>query len=220
VRLVGLAGLLCVLVAGCASNVDLNPALKVEPKDMEAAKQRGVGLLNAGADPYSVYNWTTKSVNERVTSEVILQDAALCLPKDEIAFAIAKSPDKSEEAVNRVAEEAAQRASQEIKFSLVIQVAKTRDPRSVQFEMRTNTGQSYPPLAVEEPIFIRDVTSALDPSIPPGAMYGYDVRFPARGSPGYPPIDTSVSTVTLVVKDGTAEGTAEFYLTTAGGRAF
>jgi len=220
VLLLGLAALLPLLVAGCASNVNMNPALKVEPKDMEAAKQRGVGLLNAGADPYSVYSWTTKSVNVRVSGDVVLQDAALCLPKDEIAFAIAKSGDKSEAGVNRAAEEAAQRASNEVKFSVVLQVAKAKDPTSVQFEMRTNTGQSYPPLAVEAPTFIRDIVSALDPTAPPGALYGYDVRFPARGSPGYPPIDISVSSVTLVVKDGQSEGSADFYLTTTPRRGY
>ena len=210
--LLGATVLAPLLLVGCASSESVNPAFRLDPKEVETAKQRGLSLLNAGADPYSVYRWTTKSVNERVSPEVILQDAAMSSPMDEVAFAVARSGGGDEQNADRVAREAARRASREVKFGVVLQISKSRDPSTVQFELRTNAGQKYPPLAVEQPQFLREVTSALDPTTPPGALYGYDVRFPVEGSPGYPPIGADVSALTLVVRDGEAEGSADFAL--------
>ncbi len=212
--------LLALVVVGCSSNVTLNSAFLIEPKDVDKAQERGVSLLNSGADPYSVYNWSTKSVNERVSSQIIVQDAALCLPKDEIAFAIVKQGDASETAVKRAVNQAVKQVSSEVKFSVVLQVSSGRDPKTVQFEMRTNNGGVYPPLAVEEPVMLRAVASVLDPTAPPSAMYGYDVHFPLRGSPGYPPIDTSVSTLYLIVRDGQSESKIPFNLTGVSNRRY
>jgi len=218
--LAALAIALAVVVLGCSSNVNLNAAFVLQPQDIEKATERGVSLLKQGADPYSVYNWSTKSVNERVSTDVVVQDAALCLPKDEIAFAIVKQGDPADSAVNRAVNQTVKQVSSEVKFSVILQLATTRDPNTVQFEMQSSAGGKYPPLAVEEPALIRQVSSALDPTAPPSALYGYDVYFPLRGSPGYPPIDTSVTTLYLVVKDGQAESKIPFDLTYAANKRY
>jgi hypothetical protein len=212
--------LLALALLGCSSNVTLNSAFRIEPKDVDKATERGVSLLKSGGDPYSVYKWSTKSVNERVSQQIIVQDAALCLPKDEIAFAIVKQGDPSDSAVKRAVSQAVKRASNEVKFSVVLQITTGRDPKTVEFEMRTNTGGVYPPLAVEEPVMLRTVSSVLDPTAPPSALWGYDVHFPLRGSPGYPPIDTSVNTLYLVVRDGQSESRIPFDLTGAMNRRY
>jgi hypothetical protein len=225
-----LAACLCVValalaLSGCSSNVNLNSAFVLEPQDVDKATERGISLLNQGTDPYSVYSWSTKNVNERVSSDVVVEYAALCFPKDEISFAIANQKDPADGAVKRAVNEALKRTRTEVKFSVVLEVADTRDPKSLKdkdtFEMLTNTGtEPYPPLYVEAPVFIRKVSDALDPTAPPSSLYGYDVHFPLRGSPGYPPIDTSVTTLYLVVKDGQSESRIPFDLTAAANKRY
>jgi hypothetical protein len=43
-------------------------------------------------------------------------------------------------------------------------------------------------------------------------MYYYMVKFPVRGGGGIPPIGPGVSALYLVVRDGTMEAQAEFFM--------
>ena len=93
-----------------------------------------------------------------------------------------------------------------------MQLPKSRDPADIEFVLRTNTGVSYPPLAVEVPVFVRDVGKTFDPSAPAAVVYSYVIRFPIRGGPGIPGIGPNVSELLLIVRDGDFEGWAEFPL--------
>jgi hypothetical protein len=65
-------------------------------------------------------------------------------------------------------------------------------------------------MAVEKPVFVRNVTSVYDPTAPAGALYFYVIRFPVRGGPGVPPVGPNVSSLNLVVRDGDAEAQVNF----------
>jgi hypothetical protein len=204
----GLALGACVLLGpGCSSQEALHPALRLEEEDYQKAVARGRNLI--GGDPYQAYRFTEQPL--RVTPEVTIRGAACCWPKDQIVFAIAKQNDPSDAAVMRAAREARRRAEREIGFAVELVIRKTRDPSSVRFLMRTSTGQTYPPLAVDTPVYLRDVATALDePNTPPAALYGYDLHFPIQGSPGYPPVGPEVTSLSLVVQDGELEASINF----------
>jgi hypothetical protein len=189
----------------------LHPALRLEQQDYERAVERGKNLVLCGDNPYKAYS-STKSVAVRVTPGVMIREATCCWPGDEIAFAIAKQGEGSEAAIARAAQQARKRVGREIKFWVAVQLPKARDPRELTFLMRTNMGQSYPPIAVETPVYLRDIASALDPDLAASALYAFDLHFPIRGSPGYPAIGPEVTSLQLVVQDGDAEATVEFAL--------
>ena len=196
-------------LAGCSSREQLNPALRLENEQYERAVERGRSLLAAGADPYQAYTCAHQA-NQWVTSDVIVQDAVCCWPADEVAFAIVQQGDSSPTAVERAARQARSQVEREIKFSVVLQIPKSMDPSNVGFQMRSSAGSTYPPTAVDTPVYLRDVTTALDPSLGPAALYGYDVHFPIQGSPGYPAIGTGVSSLSLIIKVGDKEVSVPF----------
>lgn len=169
-------------------------------------------MAKSGADPYRAYGGLFRDVNTRLSADVIIRQAAACWPQSEIAFEIAQQRDPSESAVKRAVDRALKRVERQLKFVVILQISKSRDPASITFAMQGPGGTEYPPVAVAAPIYLRDVLSGLDPNMPPAAMYSYDVYFPIAGSPGYPPIDTSVSRLGLVVRDGESEATEWFNL--------
>jgi hypothetical protein len=201
-------GLAALLSPGCSSQDALNPALRLEQEDYQRAVERGRSLV--GGDPYKAFRFSLQQPL-RVTPQVTIREAACCWPQDEIAFAIAKQNDRSDEAVNRAARNARRQAEREVGFSLVLQIQRGYDPSSVRFLMRTSSGQSYPPLSVDAPVYLRDVATALDaPDTLPSALYGYDMHFPIQGSPGFPPIGPEVSSLSLVVQDEQLEAAVTF----------
>jgi hypothetical protein len=179
---------------------------------MSAAKERGKRLIQEGADPYKVYGSPREEVNTRISPDLIFRQAIACWPKNEVAFEVARQGDASERAVRHAAVEAQRRTERELKFLVILQMPQFRDPAEIQFVMRSNRGNEYPPLAVETPTKLRDILVGLDPNMPPSALYRYEVHFPLTGSPGYPPIDTTVSSVGVVVRDGGSEGEQWFSL--------
>jgi hypothetical protein len=201
------------LLAGCSSSETLHPALRLEENDYEKAVERGRNLVATGDSPYKAYSFNTQQVNVRVTQEVIIREAACCWPADEIVFLIAKQA-TDDAAVVRVAKQARRQVEQEIKFSVVMQLPKSRDASELKFAMQSSAGTEYPPIAVEQPILIRDVSSALDPTMPASALYGYDIHFPIQGIPGYPPIGPEVSGLVLIVKDGPSQASVSFVMPT------
>jgi hypothetical protein len=199
------------MLAGCSDRESVHPALRVEDDEFEKAVERGRTIAATGGDPYKAYSFGTQQVNLRVSPAVIVREAACCWPKDEVAFLIAKDANGDASAVDRIAKRVRAQAERDLKFTVLIQMPKTRDPTAaVEFAMRSSTGCIYPPLAVESPVFIRDVSSALDPDMPAAAIYGYDVHFPIQGSPGYPKLGPETSELTLIVKDGEAHASVTF----------
>jgi hypothetical protein len=193
------------MVSGCGNQVELNPALVPQQEDIDQGTAAGKALIAAGADPYQAFSRLMQDINIRVSADVVIRQAAVCWPRAEIAFEIAEQGDASDTGIQKAVTEALFRLRSELRFVVVVQIPDARDPASVGFEMRA-LSTSYPPVAVEKPVLIRAVSSALDPDMPPSSLWSYDVSFPISGSPGYPPIDTNTTFVTLVVKDGEAEG--------------
>jgi len=203
------------LTLGCGGGPQVNPALLItDPQEIEDATKRGINIINTGADPYAVYGHTTKEVNLRVGSDTIIRTAAICLPKDELAFQVAMGGDATEDGAKRVADAAVQQINRQVKFTVVLQIAKSHKPEDVTFELLASDPKPYPPVAVEPPQFIQDISSALDPDIPPMAVYGYNVSFSTTGSPGFPAIDTGATTLTLMIESGGTSTRVPFGLVT------
>jgi hypothetical protein len=205
--LVGTAGL---IAGGCGKQSDIHPALRVEGQDLERAKQRGRSLARSGADPYTAYAMGLQDVNLRASAHVILRSAGCCWPRDEVAFEIARRGDSSDAGVTRAARDALRTAERELKFVLIVQMPKDRDPASIEFALQTGGGQEYPPVVVEEPYYLRDAESYHDADAPLSGVYYYVVRFPVRGGPGIPPIGPQVRTLYLVLRDGELEASVAF----------
>jgi|WetSurMetagenome_2_1015567.scaffolds.fasta_scaffold309717_1 hypothetical protein len=206
-RYLGVA-LLLVLV-GCAGGTPVNPSLTItDDTKIDEATKRGISVINSGADPYQLFSNTSQDANVRIGSNVILRSAALCLPKDELAFRVAKHNDATEDGAKQAAQDALNDINTRVHFVAVLQTTKGRDPTSVKFQMATPSGQIYPALALEKPEFIRDIVSSSD--IPATTLYGYNVYFQSTGSPGYPALDTSASALTLIIQDSGAEARLTF----------
>ncbi|MGD0110526.1 MAG: hypothetical protein ABSD48_01540 [Armatimonadota bacterium] len=213
--LLAVAAALSPLLAGCSDRESIHPALRVEDDEFEKAVERGRTIAATGGDPYRAYSFSTQQVNLRVSPDVIVREAACCWPKDEIAFLIAKQANGDASAVDRIAKQVRDQVERDLKFTVLIQMPTTRDPNTaIQFAMRSSAGAEYPPLAVEQPVFIREVSTALDPEMPPSAIYEYDVHFPIQGSPGYPKLGPEITGLTLIVKDGDAEASVPFAMPT------
>ncbi len=203
------------LTLGCSGGTPVNPALLLtDPQEIEDATKRGINMINTGADPYAVYGHTTKDVNLRLGSDIIVRSAAICLPKDELAFQVAMGGNTTEDGAKRAADAAVQQINRQVKFTVVLQIAKSHKPEDVTFELLASDPKPYPPVTVEKPQFIQDVSSALDPDIPPMTIYGYNVSFSTTGSPGFPAIDTSVSTLTLMIESAGTSTKVSFGLVT------
>jgi hypothetical protein len=198
---------------GCATAPKLNPALEItDPKAIEEATQRGIRVIQNGGDPYSLFNRTTKEVNLRLGTDVIVRTAGICLAKDELAFEVAMAGDPSPEGAERVADAALPQINRQVRFTVVLQLAKSHSPEDVTFELQTQQPKPYPALAVEPPQFMKEISSALDPAAPVSAVYGYNVFFGTTGSPGYPALDTGVTSLNLVISAGGASTQVPFSL--------
>lgn len=212
VALAAVAASLAVLLSGCSAKERYHSALVVLDEDISRGTSRGKSLIAGGANPSDAYASRIEDVNLRVSSDVVLRSAGLGLPADEVAYQIALGGDDSDAGIRRAVTNALKTMERELKTIAVVQVAKSRDPASIEFALRTNIGTDYPPIAVETPTFLRDVTAAYDPTAPPAVLYSYVIHFPARGGPGVPAIGPTVSSLSLVVRDGEYEGKATFPL--------
>jgi len=212
VALAAVAASLAVLLSSCSAKERYHSALVVLDEDISRGTSRGKSLIASGANPSDAYASRIEDVNLRVSSDVVLRSAGLGLPADEIAYQIALGGDDSDAGIRRAVTNALKTMERELKTIAVVQVAKSRDPASIEFALRTNIGTDYPPIAVETPTFLRDVTAAYDPTAPPAVLYSYIIHFPARGGPGVPAIGPTVSSLSLVVRDGEYEGKATFPL--------
>jgi hypothetical protein len=211
VLFLALAAALAPMLAGCSDREGIHPALRVEDDEFGKAVERARTLVTTGGDPYKAYNFGTQQVNLRVSPDVIVREAACCWPKDEIVFQIAQQANGDASAVDRIARKVRDQVERDLKFSVLVQMPNARDPSTaIQFALRSSTGSEYPPLAVEQPVFIREVSTALDPQMPASAIYGYDVHFPIQGSPGYPKLGPEISELTLIVKDGETQVSVPF----------
>jgi len=208
--LIALLGAVCLipLVAGCGSQAALHPALQLGPEQVEKAEERAKGLIQTGADPSHIFSRLTRDANVRVSGSVVLRKAAACWPQQELTFEIAQQGDDSNAGMERAAGQALKRLRREIKFVAFVEMPIGRDPATITFAMRTSRDTvEYPPTAVSPPVHLRDLRSALDPDAPPAALWSYEIWFPIAGGPGYPPIDESVASLCLVVRD--SESAAE-----------
>ncbi len=199
------------IASGCSNSETVHPALRLEEEDYTKAVKKASGLVASKSDPTRAYVGGMQQVNLRVSQDVIIREAAVCWPAEELAYLIVKNA-ADDSAVARVARQARRTVETDLKIEVVMQLPKSQDPSSLKFALKTSLGEEYPPLAVEPPTFIRDVASALDPSMPASAMYTYDVHFPIQGSPGFPPIGPGVTSLDLVVKDGTLQATTSFVM--------
>ncbi len=204
--------ILCALpvLGGCSSRETLHPALRASDDDISRGIRRGKGLI--GRDPGDVFTLRLQDVNVRVSSDIILRSAGCCWPQDEICYRVAAGGDKSDAAVNRAVNEALKTVERELRCVAVVQLPIERDPAKVDFVLRTNLGVEYPPIAVEMPKLLREIDLTWDNTQPRSGLYYYVVRFPIRGGPGVPPVGPNVRSVSLVLRDGDAEGLATFDL--------
>jgi hypothetical protein len=204
----------CLLAMGCSSRQELHPALLIEDRDIERAVRRGKMLIATGEDPYNAFGRGLQDANVRVSPDVIIRGASICYPVEEIAFHIACGGDDSDRGVHQTLEQAMRKLQREIRFFALLQLPKARDPSTVQFALRAGSGGEYPALVIEEPIYDRDVSSTFDARAVPSALYYFTVHFPVRGGPGVPPIGPSVRHLSLVIRDGSSEGSVSFQLPT------
>jgi len=212
VALAAILASLALLLNGCSAKERYHSALVVLDEDISRGTSRGKSLIASGANPSDAYASRVHDVNIRVSSDVILRSAGLGLPADEIAYQIAAGGDSSDAGIRRAVASALKTMERELKAMAIVQVSKTRDPASVEFVLRSSTGTEYPPIAVETPTFLRDVTATYDPTAIAAALYAYTIHFPSRGGPGVPPIGPTVRSIALLVKDGEYEARADFPL--------
>jgi len=203
---------LCLLLSGCSGKERYHSALVATDEDISRGTSRGKSLIASGADPADAYKSRMVDVNVRVSSDVILRSAGVCMPADEIAYQIALGGDSSDNGVRHAVTSALKTIERQVRTAAIVQVAKSRDPASVDFALRTSPGTDYPPIAVEKPTFLREVKLTYDSTAPAAALYSYVILFPSRGGPGVPPIGPTVSSLSLVVQDGPYEGKATFPL--------
>jgi len=204
------AGCLALLAAGCSAESRINPVFRIDNTQLDRAISSGKNAIMGGVDPNDLLANQMVDVNLRVSSGVILRSAGCCWPNQEIAYHIAMAGDSSDAGIRRAVSAAMRLVERELKCVATIQIPVDRDPTSVAFALRTSTGVEYPPMAVEKPVFVRNVTSVYDPTAPAGALYFYVIRFPVRGGPGVPPVGPNVSSLNLVVRDGDAEAQVNF----------
>lgn len=208
------ASVLCLVLSagGCSSRKALHPALQVSDQDMTRAVNQGKSTISSGGDPEDVFKWRLVDVNVRISSDVILRSAGCCWPRDEICYQVALGGDRSDAGVRRAVNAALKTIERELRCVATVQVPKDKDPANVDFALRTNLGVEYPPIAVQTPQWVRDISPTFDKSAPPAALYYYVVRFPIEGGPGVPPVGPNVRSLSLTVRDGEAEGSATFDL--------
>ena len=200
------------LLTGCSNRAALHPALRVQSQDVERATRRGQSMIGSGEAPEDAFAYRTVDVTERLSSEVIVRSAGICLPVDRLAYEIAKGGDSSERGTRKAISQATRAADREVMFVASVQVSQTFDPANIQFKLRTNTAMEYPPIAVDMPVLLREVRPSFDPTAAMAELYYYVVHFPVSGGPGVPPIGPEVTSLTLVISDGTSEATVEFPL--------
>ncbi len=186
---------------------------------MDRAKLRAKRLIQAGSDPQKILDRLMQDVNVAISADVIVRKAAACWPEEELTYEIAQKGDTSDKGLQQAADEAMKRLEREMKFIVTVELPMGRDPTEISFGMCTNRGDvEYPPISVAQPVHLRDYLSALDPNMPPGSLWSYEIWFPISGSPGYPPVEVGVHSLCLLVKDGNASAEAWFKIPRASSR--
>ena len=197
---------------GCTDKERVHPALRIEGERLDQAIRRGKSMISKGSNPDDALIGRLTDVNLRVSPDVILRQASCTMPDAEVAYEICKAADPSDGGVRRAVNTALKCIERELKCCAFVQVDAARDPNSIEFFLRTNLAQEYPPILVDSPVFVRDVMPAYDPNAKPAKMYRYVAHFPVQGGPGVPPIGPNVSTLSLVVRDGDGEAKVSFPL--------
>lgn len=197
---------------GCGRRQKLHPAFELDQEAIDKAVVRGRYLMRERRDPLEAFVQSTSGDSVRVSTDVVIRQTCCCYPAYEICYEIARSGDRSDLGIQRVVKDTLPRVERELRFFVYIQLPEARDPTNVQFALRTDRKQEYPPAVVCTPTVVRRVTSGLDPNMPPSVLYCYQVVFLLRGAPGYPPIGPLVRSLYVVVKDGPSEGRIEFIL--------
>lgn len=190
---------------GCSSKSSVHPIFSVETADIDLAAQRGKDLINRGAKPEDAYYYQAADINQRISSDVIVRTAGMVMPVQRIAYEIAKSGDTSDAGLRSSIAEGLKAAENELMCFAEIQIPMTMDPAGITFKLKTNTGTTYPPIAVETPIMLREFKPAYDLTASNAAVYYYVIRFPVRGGPGVPPIGPSVMSLTMTMSDGSGQ---------------
>src|SRR5574340_262957 len=90
-------------LCGCSSTESVHPALRLEEEAYKKAVEKGRGLVTSRSDPTRAYQGGMQQVNLRVGQDVIIREAAVAWPAEELAYLIAKNA-TDEMAVDRVAQ--------------------------------------------------------------------------------------------------------------------
>jgi hypothetical protein len=203
------AALVGVLLIGCSGRDRLHPAFRLDDDELTRAISRGKRVAATG-DPDEAFRARIVDVNTQISSDVILRKAGPCWPADEIAYQIACSGDTSDAGIKKATKVGLKVIAREMRFTAIVQIPKTSDTASIKFALRTGQGTEYPPIAVETPVYIRDVNPIFDRTAPPAALYRYTVHFAVLGGPGVPPIGPTVRSLAFVVKADDSEASVRF----------
>ncbi len=204
--------LLPLLSVGCAKKPrTMNSVFQIADQgDIDQAVQRGKSYRG---NPYAVYSANhQQDPNFRVSPNVIVHHAILCMPSDEVAFAVASLPaTTSDDAISQKVDAAIDDINRQVKFVVDLQLTQNADPNAISFEMLTNAvTHPYPPVLAVKPQLLNNLPGSPEGDVAAGSLYRYVIYFETIGSPGYPALDFSVSSLDLVVKDGNQQAPVHF----------
>ena len=199
------------LLAGCSAlRGPVNPMFRLTPSEIEHATM--VGKAYAG-QPGTAYVYGNIQANQLVNTAVYLETVQLCLPREELAYQIAKVANQGDAAVQRATDETLRVVTTYLKVVVHASVAKGKDPNSLQYQLKTDENFTYYP----------DVTPSVSQIAGQGGPYGggdrYEITvlFPVLGHKNTPPIGPKVKSFVFTLLDGSDRAEVKFDLPIVGG---
>jgi len=194
------------LLAGCSAlRGPVNPMFRLGPREIERATL--LGKTYAG-DPNTAYAHGNLHANQLVNTAVYLETVQFCLPREELAYQVAKVANQGDAAVQRATNETLRVVSTYVKVVIHASVAKGKDPNSFQYQLKTDEGFTYYP----------DRTPSVSQIAGQGGPYGggdrYEITalFPVLGHRNTPPIGPRVNSFVFTLLDGSDRAEVRFDL--------
>ena len=194
------------LLAGCSAlRGPVNPMFRLGPSEIEQATM--LGKAYAG-QPSTAYVYGNIQANQLVNTAVYLETVRFCLPREELAYQIAKVANQGDAAVQRATDETLQVVTTYLKVVVHASVAKGKDPNSLQYQLKTDENLIYYP----------DVTPSVSQIAGQGGPYGggdfYEITvlFPVLGHKNTPPIGPKAKSFVFTLLDGSDRAEVKFDL--------